>query len=293
MADDMPAQFTILIPAYNEGAVIGSTLRALSDGSASETAPEIIVICNGCVDDTAEQARLALPSARVIEIAEASKALAINTGLDLARSGSPVIIVDGDVLINLRSLTALANTLREPGVMAASPAPKLNLAECDPWVSAYYRVWQEHSYRHVGVGGSGVYGLSAAAVEQLGRFPLIIADDSFVRSSFPLSRQRRLTEDADGRPVFSVVRAPRHFRNLIACESRWRAGDAELRQFRPGSATARDQAREARSLWSRRSSALDLGIYYLIKLLGRAAFTFNRLSGRSGRWHRDSSTRAL
>jgi len=202
--------FTVLIPAHNEANVISRTLQTILEGTSSDQAPDIIVVCNGCTDDTASVARKAAPQVKVLELAVGSKALAINAGLDEVRA-APVIVVDGDIEINHESLFAVAETLRQPGVMAASPVAKIELAACDRWTRSYYRVWAGHDFLRSGVGGSGVYGLSEAAIRQIGRFPRIIADDTYVRWEFPLSQQRRVQVDGNGKPICARVKPQSEF----------------------------------------------------------------------------------
>ena len=284
------APFTVIVPAYNEEAGIADTLTTMLADADPGDRPDLIVVCNGCTDDTAARARAAAPNARVVELAQGSKALAVNAGLDMARA-APVLIVDADVGVSHAALAAVADALREPGVMAASPAPRLDTTGSDVWVRAYYRVWRVHSYRAEGVGGSGVYGLSAAGLDRLGRLPPIIADDSYVRTRFHLSQQRRLPTTLDGRPIFATVRAPRRTRDLVACESRWRSGDAQLRRLGGGQPLGRSKAGEARALLARTGSASDLAVYYAIKMAGRCLFALNRALGRGGHWFRDGSRR--
>jgi glycosyltransferase involved in cell wall biosynthesis len=163
-------RFSVIIPAHNESAVIGDTLRRLLQAADRGRDAEIIVVCNGCRDDTADVAREAGAGVRVIELDQGSKSLALNTGV-AAAAYRPVLFMDADVRIGLDDLAAVARALREPGVLAASPAANLVTDGADPWVRAYYRTWQHHPYLQDGVGGSGVVGLSEAGLAELGRFP--------------------------------------------------------------------------------------------------------------------------
>lgn len=281
-------RFTVIVPAYNEAAVIGRTLASFAGGEGP-TSFDIVVMCNGCVDDTAARARIAAPGARVIELAQGSKTAAINAGLELARAGS-VLIVDADISIAPQALAAVAASLDEPGVMAAAPAARTDLNGCDRWVRAYYRVKADGGYMRTGVGGSGVYGLSRAGRACLGRLPAVIADDAFVRARFPLVEQVRVASDRGGAPVFATVQAPRTLRHLLTCEARWRSGDAQLRSLglqlqsgaRPLGASA--SAGQGAALG-------DQLVYFGIKIAGRLLLAFNRLRGTSRAWHRDASSR--
>lgn len=279
----------MVIPAHNEAAVIGETLRTMAGGD--DGAADLIVVCNGCTDDTAGIARSAAPHATVLELAAGSKPAALNLGLSRA-SAFPILFMDADVRITHHALSAVADALREPGVLAASPAADLVTEACDPWVRAYYRVWRHHPYLREGVGGSGVVGLSEEGVAQIGEFPAIIADDTFIRSRIPLSRQRRVSEDRSGRPVRSHVLVPRRIGNLVTCESRWRSGDVQLLAHDPAAADHPGVgAAPVRQLWAASGSTRDVVVYYGIKLAGRLLHRLNRRRGRAGLWHRDESRR--
>ena len=269
--------FTVIVPAHDEEAVIGGTLRTLLDGWPHGERPRVIVVCNGCLDATADAARRAAPEVEVVELSSASKTAAINEGLARTRA-FPVIVVDADVGIAPPSLRALAAALREPGVMAASPAARIDTAGSDGWTRAYYRVWARHPYLTAGVGGAGAYGLSREGAARIGRFPEVLADDSFVRRSFPLTAQRRVTGDA-ANPVFAHVKAPARVGGLIACEARWQAGNIELRGRMEGSAEEQSTPVSGAGLGDR---AVHLGV----KLAGRMLHALDRARGRGGRWHR-------
>ena len=290
-AQAMPL-FSVVIPAHNEATVIGDTLRRLVAGMPPTGGPEVIVVANGCRDGTAAAARAVGGPVRVIELTTGSKSLALNTGLGEARH-RPVLFMDADVRVDLATLAAVASNLTEPGVLAASPAANLVTHDSDPLVRAYYRTWARHPYLRHGVGGSGVVGLSEAGIAELGRFPSVLADDTLIRAMFPLERQRRVFEDAAGRPVRSDVLVPKTVWNLIACESRWRSGDDELLAIDPAVAVHPGVGpASARTLWRASPSASDFFIYCGVKVAGRLLQRVHRRRGRARIWHRDESRRA-
>lgn len=277
--------FTVIVPAHNEERLIARTLNAMLDRWPAGRKPQVIVACNGCTDDTAHIARRAAPEAEVIELPQASKASAINAGLERTVA-YPVIVVDADVEIDPSSLIALARALREPGVMAASPVSRVRTEQSDWWTRAYYRVWADQPYLRTGVGGTGVYGLSREGAARIGRFPPVKGDDTYVRWFFPPEAQRRVERDGT-HEVRSIVDAPLRLKNLLACEARWQAGNIELRKLMPapaGAAEVRRAALDWRSLPAR-------SVYYAVKVIGRLQYLLNRLRGTSGQWHRDVSRR--
>ncbi len=282
---EIEAPFTVVVPAHNEERLIARTLGSMLDRWPAERKPRVIVACNGCSDDTVSEALLAAPEAEIIELSAASKAKAINAALEQT-TAFPVIIVDADVQIDPLSLMALARALREPGVMAASPASIVQTDNSDWWTRIYYRVWSNQPYLSTGVGGTGVYGLSREGAAKIGRFPLVSGDDTFVRWFFAPSAQRRVDRDG-AHQVRSIVEAPLRLKNLLACEARWQAGNIELRKLM-AEPVAADTFSRAPIPWR---SKPDWLVYYTIKILGRVRYLWNRLRGTGAEWHRDFSRR--
>ncbi len=107
----------VIVPAYNEEAVILRTLSVLlADAEAGEF--DVTVVCNGCHDRTADIVRRAFKAVRVIELAEASKTAAINSGLRSVGDNG-VLLLDADIEISTKSARALINALGRPGKEAA------------------------------------------------------------------------------------------------------------------------------------------------------------------------------
>ncbi|HEY2423618.1 MAG TPA: glycosyltransferase, partial [Chthoniobacterales bacterium] len=129
---------SIIIPAHNEGAVIARTLRAITQG-AEPGELDVIVVCNGCTDDTATVARRFDRSVRVIETAKASKPQALNLG-DEAAHTFPRIYVDADVVLETEAIRALARRLDDGGVLAVAPTPQFALGECSWPVRLFFKI---------------------------------------------------------------------------------------------------------------------------------------------------------
>src|SRR5579872_5966672 len=101
---------SIVIPAYNEERVIARLLRSVTSG-AEPGELDVVVVCNGCTDDTAKLAAGVRPDVvRVIETGVGNKTYALNLG-DKAASGFPRIYVDADVVVTLDTVRALASCL--------------------------------------------------------------------------------------------------------------------------------------------------------------------------------------
>ena len=93
---------SVIIPASNEADYIGPCLSALFSGMQVAGGAEVIVVVNGCRDDTATRARAMRPTARqagwrltVLERAEGGKPGALNAG-DGATGGAIRMATDGD-----------------------------------------------------------------------------------------------------------------------------------------------------------------------------------------------------
>ena len=86
-------RLSIVVPAHDE-AVIGRLLGALADGRSP--GDELVVVCNGCTDRTAEVAR-GFPDVHVEELPSGGKPAALNAG-DRCVSTFPRFYVDADVV---------------------------------------------------------------------------------------------------------------------------------------------------------------------------------------------------
>lgn len=292
-AGSLPAKvppFSVIIPACNEEAVIARCLAAILAGQPADSEMEIIVAVNGSHDRTAELVRGAAPHAQVIEMERASKALAIERAFRLCRY--PVrLVVDADVTSSYHALAATAGILVEPGVMAASPAIRIDTSRSSPLVRAYYKVWQSLPYATQRLVGGGVYGLSEAGYRRLGALPDIIGDDLYVRTRFSFEERRSVAEDASGQPVYTIIHPPRTAIDLIRTEARRKRGKRQVDHDFPTaeSGTINGGAALIQSL-KRGLPWWDVTIYASVKLLAAALYHWNRLSGQRG-WSRDLSSR--
>ena len=110
---------SVIVPAHNEARVIGRLLGPL----VSDAAPDelnVIVVANGCTDNTADVAASFGPLVRVLSIPVPSKREALVAG-DKAARGFPRIYADADVELGTADVRLLDAALRRPGVLAAAP----------------------------------------------------------------------------------------------------------------------------------------------------------------------------
>mgnify|MGYP001619603804 CR=1 FL=1 len=99
---------SIIIPAYNEEKYIKRTLESIQRQSYKKT--EIIVVCNGCIDKTAEIARKYTP--HVLNLAENNVSLARNRGAQQAQ-GTIVIFVDADTILSPETIETIVKINKE------------------------------------------------------------------------------------------------------------------------------------------------------------------------------------
>jgi glycosyltransferase involved in cell wall biosynthesis len=216
---------SVVIPAHNESSVIGRTLSTWVAGPGSDEL-DIVVVCNGCSDGTANVARCFGPTVHVIESDIASKTNALNLG-DQASRSFPRIYADADIVITVDAIRLLASRLERGDVLAVAPTPDFDLTACSWLVRKYFGVRSRLPSSREGIGGSGVYALSDAGRRRFAEFPNVIADDTYVRLQFKPAERETLPF------VKSTVFPPRTVRQLIGIRTRAYAGTFELAQRFP------------------------------------------------------------
>ncbi|MFF4852278.1 glycosyltransferase [Streptomyces sp. NPDC001194] len=286
---------SIVIPAHNEGRVIGRLLDALLAG-APDSGPDIVVVCNGCTDDTAAVAGARGPRVRVVEIPTPSKHTALRVGDEHAR-GFPRLYVDADVEVGAADVRALAGALAaRPDLLAAAPGRDIPLSGCAWPVRAYYRVWQRLPAVREGLFGRGVIAVTEPGHARIAALPPLMADDLAASLAFA-PQERRVVEDAR-----VVVHPPRTWGDLIRRRVRAATSSAELERFQasgaPGSPegarapSARTGTDDLRALLRAQPSLLPGVVVFVVAAL--AARRGSRKAIRSGdfsTWLRDESSR--
>jgi poly-beta-1,6 N-acetyl-D-glucosamine synthase len=127
---------TILVPAYNEGAVIQGSIRSLLELDYPRY--EILVIDDGSRDDTHDKAAAyagehGKASVRVIRKPNGGKARALNTGIENAR-GDFILCMDGDSALHPLTLRRALRHFTSPAIGAVAGSVKVvnrtNLLSC-------------------------------------------------------------------------------------------------------------------------------------------------------------------
>jgi poly-beta-1,6 N-acetyl-D-glucosamine synthase len=113
---------TVLVPAYNEGAVIQGSIRSLLELDYPRY--EILVIDDGSTDDTYRRASVyagphGRTEVRVIHQENAGKAAALNTGIRNAR-GELVLCMDGDSALAPQTIRRAVRHFANPDIGAVA-----------------------------------------------------------------------------------------------------------------------------------------------------------------------------
>ena len=198
---------TIVIPAYNEGRVIGRLLGQIVPATNAEEL-NVVVVANGCTDETAEVAASFGPCVQVISIPSASKHAAL-IAANAAVRDFPRVYVDADVELRTVDVQALAAALRQPGVLAVAPERLLVLAG-RPWpVRWYYEVWMRLPEVRLGLWGRGVIAVSEAGQERIAGLPPFLGDDLAASLLFA-PEERRIVPGAR-----AIIHTPRTVADLL------------------------------------------------------------------------------
>ncbi len=114
---------SVIVPAYNEEANIGATVRSIVDSDYPWL--EVIVVDDGSTDSTAAIVEsLQLPDVRLVRRPNGGKPAALNTGIRLAR-GDLLVLVDGDTVFEPRAVGQLVQPFLESDVGAVSGNTKV------------------------------------------------------------------------------------------------------------------------------------------------------------------------
>lgn len=273
---------SIIIPAHDEEAVIARLLESLRDHSADD---EVIVVCDGCSDRTAEIAS-SFTGVVVIEQARGGKPSALNVG-DRRAARFPRFFVDADIVVTAAALHEVAD-LMVGGIEAGAPRCEIDLHLSSWLVRRFYDVWTRLPYFTEGMIGSGVIGLTEGGRARFPEFPPVIDDDEYVRRLFTLDERVRETAGS------FVVTAPARIGPLIRIKTRGRLGIMQLDSLHgrapdssgpPGRAAAK-KLLEHPGRWP--SMAVFVGVRAVIG--ARAWWRFRR--GDFSGWARDESSRS-
>lgn len=277
--------FSIIIPAHNEEKVISRCLTSLRQGLNSKEA-KIIVVCNGCTDQTATLVQSISREIELLDTPLASKTNALNLGDEHAK-GFPRVYMDADILIRGEDVKKLVEELKKNSLQIVYPAMRIDLKKA-PWaIKAYYKIWCSLPFVTQGA-TCGVSVVSEAGRKRFDKFPEITADDSYVRSLFSPS-ERGLVKSA----VVTIF-PPRLFWDLMRMRTRQYFGAYELKMTFPEMVNQypeRNIEGTFFSLFKKIHLWPDLFVYIAVSFFthigGKCKFWF----GDRQHWNRDESSR--
>jgi glycosyltransferase involved in cell wall biosynthesis len=198
---------TVIVPAHNEGRVIGRLLERLVPATEHGEL-DILVVANGCTDDTAEVAAAFGPPVRLLTVPVPSKREALVAGNEAA-TGFPRVYLDADVELGADDIWALARALDAPGVLAVAPTREMELTRSAWPVRCYYDIWARLPGVQAGLFGRGVIAVSEEGCKRLSELPPLLADDLAASLAFAPD-ERAVAADAR-----VVVHAPRTVGDLM------------------------------------------------------------------------------
>ncbi len=219
MAEMTQKKGTIIIPAYNESGKISKILSLVTEGGDFE----VIVVCNGCADDTYEIA-CSFPdeNVRVYNLKEGSKVKALTFG-DTKASFFPRVYLDADIDVTAQSLVELCDFMENTGLLASGAILNYKFEKAPFFVRKYYEVWTQLPYiKSEHTIGSGIYALSAEGRQRFDAFPNVISDDGFVDNLFGDHEKRKAKSVSIG------VDVPGNLWSLIKIKARATAGNRQL-----------------------------------------------------------------
>jgi glycosyltransferase involved in cell wall biosynthesis len=278
----MSPRMSVVVPAHDEENVIAANLAALTAGAAPGEL-DVVVVCNGCTDRTAELAR-SVPGVRVAELAEPGKPGAMRHG-DAMTDVFPRLYLDADVRLDTESARRLAAAVSEPGLLAAGPARRFDLSRSAWSVRAYYRLWEALPEVSTGLFGRGVIAISEPGYARLRSVPDARSDDLAVHLAFAAGERRIVPEAA------ADIRPPRTRADLFRRRVRALQGSRELQGS--GSATARagTSVGDLVALVRRRPGlAVAAPVFLAYGIAARLKVRYGRFDRST--WLRDESSRA-
>jgi cellulose synthase/poly-beta-1,6-N-acetylglucosamine synthase-like glycosyltransferase/peptidoglycan/xylan/chitin deacetylase (PgdA/CDA1 family) len=109
---------SVIVPAFNEETTIAATVRSLAASTHPDV--EVIVVDDESTDGTAAAVEaLGLPNVRVVRKPSGGKALALNTGVALARHDL-IVMVDADTVVAPNAIHELVQPFGTPTIGAVA-----------------------------------------------------------------------------------------------------------------------------------------------------------------------------
>jgi glycosyltransferase involved in cell wall biosynthesis len=283
----------VVIPAHNESAVIERTLRSIL-ANRLDRALQVIVVANGCTDDTADRARAVAGEVgredvriEVIDTPVGNKIHALNLG-DRAAEYFPRAFLDADIEMSGDLLQRVTDTFEgDPQARIVAPDVEYMFPGKNPFLSGYYHLWQSLPYVKRNTMARGFYAIDERLHERFVEFPQLTADDKFIRN-LTTPDERRLVSGA-----YTRVHLPETLNDLLKVKTRWTFGNLELSERKP-ELNVNDRGEHdgaAAYVLARPWLWIHLPMFLYVYWYTRRAAQRKLRERRSG-WERDQSTRS-
>ncbi|WP_051881475.1 glycosyltransferase family 2 protein [Parvularcula oceani] len=281
---------SVIMPAHNEANVIAEAIdRFLAQ--RTDKPFELIVVPNGCTDDTAAIARSRIEAAaargirlHVEERGEPGKIGALNAGDEQARFDCRMYC-DSDLLVSESLIEAALAALDTEAPRYA--AFRLVVKPPRSAVSrAYARMWSQLPLIAKRPHGIALYAVNAAGRARWGAYPDIVADDHFARLNF--APEERVRSD-EASYEFAM---PEGLGELLAVRTRWARGNEELAAKFPALLENEDRGNRYEgfgrvALLDPVGSAVFTGVFVFGKLQG-----IRKAKQGTAAWERASASRS-
>jgi glycosyltransferase involved in cell wall biosynthesis len=224
--------FSVIVPVYNEQRRLQETvppmLHAVRSAMESGLEAELVYICNGCRDRSLSMLAEFLDATpfRLVELAQASKTAALNTG-DAMVHHFPRFYVDADVIVPSNMFIELVAALACQGDVAGtgcelvSPVIEFDDRQATRLARRITRIWKllphgsRDAFHHV-------LGLSQQGRSRWKTFPDIRGDDAFMMAQIPAEKRKIASH------VAITTWSPSTFWTWVRIRERWERGQCEL-----------------------------------------------------------------
>ena len=148
---------SIIIPAHNEASVVARTLHSILANKLDRPL-QIVVVANGCTDQTAEVVRGFAGQVELVETPVGSKTHALNLGDRVAKYDLRAYL-DADIELSDNALQSVDDAFNDPTVRLAMPRAKHTYRGKNPFLAGYYSLWRSLPYVRKGAMGGGFYAI--------------------------------------------------------------------------------------------------------------------------------------
>lgn len=278
--------FSIVVPIYNEAVILPHFLATLADGLSPKA--EVILVCNGCVDNSADIARIHYPHFRVLELTQPNKSAALRAG-DAAATLFPRIYLDADGMMTGGDLGRLARWTIDNDLELASPNIRLEPLG-GPWTRKLNQLWLRLPFV-VNHGHQIALCFSEGGRARWRETEDVLADDLFMTSKVPIERRGI----AQGLTVTTAP--PQDIISWICVRARWEGGNREFVRrgfhvFAPELIDFGNKAQLIRLLFTHEAPTIIL--YLACRCLAIAVFVAKSINARTkpnSTWFSDQGAR--